>query len=70
MQPIPIQSSNVAAVHYAEATQALTVWFRSGGVYEYQAVAESLYQSFLAAQPHPWTVYGRVIKAHAVRRIS
>jgi hypothetical protein len=70
MQPVPIQSSNVQAVHYAQTTQVLTVWFHSGGVYEYQRVAESLYQGFLAAQPHPWSVFGQAIKAHGVRRLA
>ncbi|MFF2297929.1 KTSC domain-containing protein [Arthrobacter sp. NPDC058127] len=70
MQPISVQSSNVAAVQYSPVALTLTVWFRSGGVYEYHGIAEHLFKSFLAAQPHPWSAYGRQIKAHAFKRLA
>lgn len=70
MQQIPVESSNVKAVHYSRATQALTIWFHSGGVYEYQRVAESLYANFLGAQPHPWSAFGGAIRNHAFRRLA
>ncbi|QNE13809.1 KTSC domain-containing protein [Pseudarthrobacter sp. NBSH8] len=70
MQPISVQSSNVQAVQYSPAALTLTVWFQSGGVYEYHGVAEHLYQQFLAAQPHPWTAVGRAIKLHRFVKLA
>jgi len=54
-QLISIQSSNVSAAGYDEATMVMTVMFNSGGLYEYYRVPADLWTSFIAAQPHPWS---------------
>jgi hypothetical protein len=33
-------------------------------------VPRSLYEDLLAAQPHPWSVYGEKVKAHHYRQLS
>lgn len=62
---IPIQSDNVAAAGYDPATQTLTVQFLEGAVYQYAPVPQSLWDDFVAAQPHPWSAVGypRLVEA-------
>jgi hypothetical protein len=48
----------------------LAVEYESGAVYEYYDVPRSLYEGLLAAQPHPWSVYGEQVKAHRFRQVS
>ena len=57
-QLIPIQSDNVQSAGYDAATQTMTVLFNSGGLYEYYGVPASLWEDFIAAQPHPWSQVG------------
>jgi hypothetical protein len=57
-QLIPIQSNNVAAAGYNESTQVMTVQFRNGALYEYYGVPSDLWESFIAAQPDPWSQIG------------
>jgi len=57
-QLISIQSSNVSAAGYDEATMVMTVMFKSGGLYEYYEVPADLWTSFIEAQPHPWSEVG------------
>lgn len=57
-QLIAIQSDNVQAAGYEAGTGVMTVLFDSGGLYEYYDVPASLWESFLAAQPHPWSAVG------------
>lgn len=70
MPLIPVQSSNVHSVEYSAIDMSLTVWFISGGVYRYKGVPEQVYQAFLAAQPHPWTAMGRIIKQYDFDKLS
>ena len=62
---IPIQSDNVAAAGYDSSTQTLTVQFLEGAVYQYAPVPQSLWDDFVAAQPHPWSAVGypRLVEA-------
>lgn len=46
---IPVESSNLAAVGYQPASAVLTIAFRSGSVYEYFAVPQSVYHQLLTA---------------------
>jgi hypothetical protein len=64
-QLISIQSNNVAAAGYNESTLVMTVQFRNGALYEYYGVPTDLWESFLAAQPHPWSQVGypRLVQA-------
>ena len=55
---IYIQSDNVNAAGYDEASKVMTVQFDSGALYEYYDVPAELWTSFVAAQPHPWSQVG------------
>jgi hypothetical protein len=55
---ISIQSDNVSAAGYDEASLVMTVQFRNGALYEYYQVPADLWISFIAAQPHPWSEVG------------
>lgn len=55
---IAIQSDNVEAAGYDDATSTMTVLFDSGGLYEYYDVPPQLWEDFVAAQPHPWSAVG------------
>ncbi len=55
---IPITSDNVTRAGYDSATRTMTVEFRSGGVYEYSPVPATVWEAFVAAQPHPWSAVG------------
>jgi hypothetical protein len=55
---ISIQSDNVSAAGYDEASLVMTVQFRNGALYDYYQVPADLWISFIAAQPHPWSEVG------------
>ena len=55
---IAIQSDNVSAAGYDEASTVMTVQFDNGALYEYYGVQAELWKSFVAAQPHPWSQVG------------
>ena len=57
-QLISIQSDNVRAAGYDEASMVMTVQFDNGALYEYYNVPTDLWTSFVAAQPHPWSQVG------------
>jgi hypothetical protein len=57
-QLISIQSDNVRAAGYDEASMVMTVQFGNGALYEYYGVPADLWTSFVAAQPHPWSQVG------------
>jgi len=57
-QLISIQSDNVRAAGYDEASMVMTVQFDNGALYEYYGVPTDLWTSFVAAQPHPWSQVG------------
>ena len=57
-QLIAIQSDNVQAAGYDEASLVMTVLFDNGALYEYYGVPADLWTSFIAAQPHPWSQVG------------
>ena len=67
---IEVRSDAVSGVAYDPGKNVLTVQFRSGGLYQYDGVPESLYEDFLAAQPHPWSECGAEIKRYAFRRVA
>lgn len=64
-QLIYIQSDNVQAAGYDEASRVMTVQFDNGAIYEYYGVSTDLWESFVAAQPHPWSQVGypRLVQA-------
>jgi hypothetical protein len=64
-QLISIQSDNVQAAGYDVNSMTMTVQFKNGYTYEYYGVPEELWNSFIAAQPHPWSQVGnpRLVQA-------
>ena len=55
---ISILSDNVRAAGYEAISKTMTVQFKNGHTYEYYLVPEELWNSFIAAQPHPWSQIG------------
>ena len=64
-QLISIQSDNVQAAGYDANSLTMTVQFNNGYKYEYYGVPAELWESFIAAQPHPWSQVGnpRLVEA-------
>lgn len=62
---ISIQSDNVRAAGYDAASMTMTVQFNNGYSYEYYGIQPELWNSFIAAQPHPWSQVGypRLVQA-------
>jgi hypothetical protein len=57
-QLIPIQSDNVLAAGYNVNSMTMTVRFNNGYTYEYFGISADIWDSFIAAQPHPWSQVG------------
>jgi hypothetical protein len=55
---ISITSSNVAAAGYDFESSVMKVQFLNGALYEYYGVPLELWESFLSAQPNPWSTVG------------
>ena len=64
-QLISIQSNNVRAAGYDANSLTMTVQFNNGYTYEYYGIPAELWDSFIAAQPHPWSQVGypRLVQA-------
>jgi hypothetical protein len=62
---IPVQSDNVRAAGYDANSLIMTVQFKNGYTYEYYGVQLEIWNSFIAAQPHPWSQVGnpRLVQA-------
>lgn len=70
---IAIQSDNVRAAGYDASSMIMTVQFKNGYTYEYYGIALQLWNSFIAAQPNPWSLVGhpQLVQAGvAYKRIS
>ncbi len=70
---IPITSSNVMAAGYDTQSQIMKVQFKNGRLYEYYGVDLELWDSFVSAQPNPWSTVGypRLVgEGYQYRRIS
>ena len=50
MERIPVSSSNLASVGYQDGI--LEVAFKSGSVYQYTGVPESVYEALMSAPSH------------------
>ena len=55
---ISIQSENVKAASYDGDSMVMTIQFKNGAKYEYYGVPSELWNSFIAAQPDPWSQVG------------
>ena len=64
-QLISIESDNVQAAGYDAKSMTMTVQFNNGYTYEYYGIPADLWNSFIAAQPHPWSQVGnpRLVQA-------
>lgn len=64
-QLISIQSDNVQAAGFDANSLTMTVQFNNGYTYEYYGVSAELWNSFIAAQPDPWSLVGypRLVQA-------
>ena len=64
-QLISIQSDNVRAAGYDATSMIMTVQFNNGYTYEYYGIPLDLWDSFIAAQPNPWSLVGypRLVQA-------
>ena len=62
---ISIQSENVRAAGYDANSMTMTVQFNNGYTYEYYGIQADLWDSFVAAQPNPWSLIGypRLVEA-------
>lgn len=69
MRRVDVASTAVRAVAYSPEDRTLIVWFLSGGVYKYFNIPQSLYETFIASQPHPWTVCGKAIKERPYQQL-
>jgi hypothetical protein len=70
---IPIKSSNVMAAGYDTQSQIMKVQFKNGRLYEYYGVNLELWNSFVSAQPNPWSIVGNsrlVGEGYEYRRIN
>jgi hypothetical protein len=50
MERIPVESSNLASVGYDPESAVLEVEFKSGGIYEYSGVPQSVYDGLINAE--------------------
>jgi len=66
----PVSSSNVAAVGYQEADQALFVEFHSGALYRYEGVPRDVYDAFVAASSKGRFVWQRLRDRYSYRRVT
>lgn len=72
-QLISVQSDNVRAAGYDAKSMVMTVQFNNGYTYEYYGIPLDLWDSFIAAQPNPWSLVGypRLVQAGVpYKRIS
>ena len=49
MERVAVRSREIAIVGYESGTETLEIAFRSGGVYQYDAVPEDLYRDLLTS---------------------
>jgi hypothetical protein len=52
MQRIPVSSSNITSIGYAEDSKILEIEFHNGGVYQYFNVPKSVYEELMSADSH------------------
>lgn len=70
MKRVEVQSKAISAVQYSRPDRTLIVWYRNGGVYEYENVTEYLYRRLLLNEPHPWSAVGKLVKDHAFKKLE
>ncbi|WP_224268410.1 KTSC domain-containing protein [Haloprofundus salinisoli] len=66
---LPVSSSSLRSVGYDEDEETLELEFHSGGVYEYEGVAEETYEELLHASSRGRYFHENVRGEHDYRRI-
>jgi hypothetical protein len=65
-----VESSNVDAVAYKQATAELFVIFNNGGIYAYEGVPLKLFGELLAADSHGQFINTRIKPARTFRKLE
>ena len=65
----PVESSNIAAIAYTEATQTLVVAFRNNSVYEYYNVPEAVGEGFRLAESAGKYLWSHVRGIYEYKRV-
>lgn len=68
--PRYVQSSNIGMVAYSATRQIMKVWFRSGGVYEYDGIPVDMFSRFLAAKSKGSFLYWNIRGWYPYRKIG
>ena len=70
MERHAVQSSNLKAVGYDEATQVLEVEFQNGNVYRYKGVGAGDHGAMMSAPSIGKAFYSRIRKNYAGERVE
>lgn len=70
MDRIFVQSSNVTAVGFDEATETLEVEFSGGSIYQYYNVPQHLYELFMQAASKGQFLNVYIKNSHAFSRVG
>ena len=65
-----VVSSNLESVGYDNANQILEIQFHSGGIYQYFAVPESVYQELMSASSHGGYFAAYIKNVYRYRKVS
>lgn len=68
--PRYVESSNIGMVAYSATRQIMKVWFRSGGVYEYDGIQVDMFSRFLAAKSKGSFLYWNIRGWYPYRKIG
>lgn len=69
MNRAPVRSSNIRSIGYDPDDRILEVEFRSGGIYQYSVVPESVYQGFMRASSKGSYFQNRIRDRYPTRRV-
>jgi hypothetical protein len=65
-----VNSSNLLSVGYDSDSQILEIQFRSGGIYQYLRVPQSVYDALMSAPSHGRYLHYRIKPFYAYRHIG
>lgn len=68
MNLIDVVSTNVQSVGYDPRSRVMRVVFKSGGIYDYADVRQTLFEQMCL--PHPWRRVGREVKNHPYQKVG
>jgi hypothetical protein len=70
MNRTPVNSSNLSSVGYDPATRTLEIAFRSGSVYQYFDVPQTIYEALIAASSHGTYFHYTIRDVYRYRRVQ